>query len=95
MLSTVILTRPHSFLVDLDALNASPIRLFSVDELPPTVHYLLHYSSRLRGGGPSRNRTDDILLAGQALYQLSYEPKYFVVVLHTDLRYERGNEPRG
>ena len=21
--------------------------------------------------------------------------KYFVVVLHTDLRYERGNEPRG
>ncbi len=30
----------------------------------------------LRGGGGERNRTDDLLLAKQALSQLSYTPSY-------------------
>ena len=34
-------------------------------------------------------------LQGKPSSQLIYKPKYFVVVLHIDLRYERGNEPRG
>lgn len=33
-------------------------------------------------GGPSRLRSDHLLLAGQALYQLSYEPKNKTHVLH-------------
>jgi hypothetical protein len=34
-------------------------------------------SCRSRGGGGDRNRTDDLLLAKQALSQLSYTPKFF------------------
>ena len=38
------------------------------------VSRLGHASPRLRGGGARRVRTDDLMLAKHALYQLSYGP---------------------
>jgi hypothetical protein len=38
------------------------------------VHLLGHYSNRVELSGADRARTGDLLVANQALYQLSYSP---------------------
>ena len=41
------------------------------------VLYRLSYGSEFKFGGARRDRTDDLLNANQALFQLSYGPKVF------------------
>ena len=54
-------------------------------------------------GGPDRIRTGDLLIANEALYQLSYGPKtsyriyflrYFLKVIHGMEGISRGSKPR-
>ena len=52
---------------------ADMLLLREATDAPRTTHLWTHVSHG-RGGGASRDRTDDLLLAKQALSQLSYGP---------------------
>ena len=67
--------KPFRFLIDTKA------RMVVADGLEPSTPALsrrcsnqLSYATIRVSGGAGRSRTDDILLAKQALYQLSYGP---------------------
>ena len=47
---------------------------FSIDELNQEMRRVGNHSVRHANGGARRDRTDDLLLAKQALSQLSYGP---------------------
>ena len=49
-------------------------RLSGVRSNQAELPALIHNSNQSNIGGAGRNRTDDLLLAKQALYQLSYSP---------------------
>lgn len=42
-------------------------------------HRALRVFNNFKFGGANENRTHDLLHAMQALYQLSYDPKFFIV----------------
>ena len=43
--------------------------------------YNLHFPHNLRNGGPERTRTACLLIANEALYQMSYGPRLFNLAL--------------
>ena len=66
-------------------LSPSPLRVVGSNGLGPSTSRLSGVCSNqlsyepINGGG-NRVRTDDPLLAGQVLYQLSYTPIYFALL---------------
>ena len=60
-----------------DVIFAGPAKSQAANLIDPRSRDLLNTQTVEENGGARRSRTDDILLAKQALYQLSYGPSPF------------------